>query len=98
MSRRATDSIVAELPRRHIALQIGCRWSAGHRISRDEVTGAYEERNPPLTREAEQIQAALVGHGIAIEAERPKGNHWVWWAASMLLLPAVYIFCRVVWP
>ena len=90
--RRSGDepSVVAELPQRHIALQIGCRWSTGHEIHRDPVTGSYEERNPPMGSEAEQVQAALLS--------TPRGNGWGWWVAACVLFPATYIFCRVMWP
>lgn len=91
-ARRASDlpSVVAELPRRHLALQIGCRWSTGHYILRDPTTGAYEERNPPMDGSALDVQTALL--------EQQRNNRGRYWYASVLLLVAAYLFCRVMWP
>lgn len=91
-SRRADDptSVVAELPRRHVPLQIGARWSTGHAIVRDPVTGAYEERNPPMEGAALDVQSALL--------TQRRNNRSRYWLALPVLLIGTYIFCRVMWP
>lgn len=88
--RRHDDHVVAVLPQRRIPLQIGCRWSTGHAILRDPVTGTYEERNPPMGSEAEQVQTALL--------TQRRNNRGRYWYASLLLLVGAYLFCRAMWP
>ena len=46
---------------RRTPVVIGSRWHCGHRIERDDATGAYSEMNPPLdSKAARKIQAALL--------------------------------------
>lgn len=82
-------TVVAELPR-WSPRQIGSRWSDGHAVHRDPISGFYEERNPPMEGYALDVQAALLA--------QKRNNRSRYWLGVPLLLVGVYIFVRVMWP
>lgn len=72
MTRRRTDSVVAELPHRK-GVAIGSRWQPSHKVVRDPDSGRYEERNPPMETSAElDVQKALL-----TQRENNRARYWI---------------------